>query len=72
MQALRIERARQGLDPEVGEQRMRVYDARTGDLKFAKKPYRVRDPNSAISLGMAAKRAGLTVSDIERLGQSNG
>lgn len=41
-------------------------------LKFAKKPYRARDPNSVISLGMAAKRAGLTIGDIERLGQSNG
>lgn len=41
-------------------------------LKFAKGTYRKRDPNNIDALGRAAFRAGLTVVDIKRLGQSNG
>lgn len=41
-------------------------------LKFSKGTYREKDPNSARNLGRAAKRAGLTVGDIERMGKRHG
>lgn len=37
------------------------------DLKFAKGDYRPRGPNNIEALGRAAKAAGLTVGDIERM-----
>lgn len=40
------------------------------DLKFAKGTYRAREPNNTDALGRAARNAGLTVGDIERLGQA--
>ena len=36
-------------------------------LKFPKSIYRSGSPNSALTLGRAAKRAGLTLGDIERI-----